>query len=78
MLEVIKKIKMGYAYAKDTLGFYLLTVQDIKQALAASGEVIVEDRDGNILGYLFLDQDFKISFIPYTHHTSYHTSYIES
>lgn len=76
MFEILRKIISGEYCAKDISGVYLLTKQDIKEALALSGEIIVEDNDGNILGYLFLNQDREIRFIPYTHHTS--TSYIES
>jgi len=67
--KIISGIISGEYCAKSTLGDYLLTKQDIKEALASG--IIVEDENGSILGYLFLDQDRKIGFIPYTHHTSY-------
>mgnify|MGYP000468809282 FL=1 len=69
--KIISGIISGEYCAKSTLGDYLLTKQDIKEALASG--IIVEDENGSILGYLFLNQDRKIGFIPYTH-----TSYIES
>ncbi|MCY0867223.1 MAG: hypothetical protein OWQ49_06720 [Aquificaceae bacterium] len=71
MFEIIRKIISGEYCAKSILGDYLLTKQDIKEALASGEEIIVEDGNGNILGYLFLNQDGEIGFIPYTHHTSY-------
>ena len=70
--KIISGIISGEYCAKSTLGDYLLTKQDIREALASGVEIIVEDENG-ILGYLFLDQDRKIGFIPYTH-----TSHIES
>lgn len=69
MFEILRKIISGEYCAKDMLGDYLLTKQDIKEALASG--IIVEDENGSILGYLFLDEDRKIGFIPYTHHTPY-------
>lgn len=71
MLEILRKVISGEYCAKCTLGVYLLTKQDIKEALASGVEIIVEDGNGDILGYLFLNQDREIGFIPYTHHASY-------
>jgi len=71
--KIISGIISGEYCAKSTLGDYLLTKQDIREALASGVEIIVEDENGSILGYIFIDQDRKIGFIPYTH-----TSYIES
>jgi len=70
MFEILRKIISGEYCAKCMLGVYLLTKQDIKEALASGVEIIVEDGNGSILGYLFL-KDREIGFIPYTHHTSY-------
>lgn len=71
MFEILRKIISGEYCAKNMLGVYLLTKQDIKEALASGMEIIVEDGNGSILGYLFFNQDREIGFIPYTHHTSY-------
>jgi len=71
-IQILKKIISGeYCAKSSTLGDYLLTKKDIQETLASGVEIIVEDENGSILGYLFLDQDRKIGFIPYTHHTSY-------
>ena len=67
MFEILRKIISG-EYCAKCLGVYLLTKQDIKEALVSGVEIIVEDGNGNILGYLFLNQDREIGFIPYTHH----------
>lgn len=71
MFEILRKIISGEYRAKNMLGVYLLTKQDIKEALESGMEIVVEDWNRNIVGYLFLNQDRKIGFIPYTHHTSY-------
>ncbi len=70
MFEILRKIISG-EYCAKCMGVYLLTKQDIKEALASGVEIIVEDGRGNIIGYLFPDQDRIIGFIPYTRHTSY-------
>ena len=74
--EVLRKLVSGELVAKGIMGYYLLDKMSIRSALLQDGELMVESPDGSILGFLYLNEENQLSFLPYNYYLP--QSYIES